>query len=107
MNTINVIAPYKYHGQWVFDDPRVGLSQRAFCCWRRIVYFLTLFSSIYLVGLPWLVSLFSLSTKKSLPGITAWITRRLEPLFTIVGYMVPDWVERSGSTPLTESQCYF
>jgi hypothetical protein len=30
MNAINVIAPYKYHGQWVFDDPRVGLSQEPF-----------------------------------------------------------------------------
>src|SRR6516225_12332254 len=25
MNSINVIAPYKHHGMWVFDDPRVGL----------------------------------------------------------------------------------
>jgi hypothetical protein len=30
MNEINVIAPYKYHGQWVFDDPRVGLLQEPF-----------------------------------------------------------------------------
>ena len=30
MNAINVIAPYKYHGQWVFDDPRVGLRQEPF-----------------------------------------------------------------------------
>lgn len=30
MNTINVIAPYKYHGMWVFDDPRVGLLQEPF-----------------------------------------------------------------------------
>ena len=21
MNAINIIAPYKYHGMWVFDDP--------------------------------------------------------------------------------------
>ena len=27
MNTIKVIAPYKYHGTWVFDDPRLGLVQ--------------------------------------------------------------------------------
>ena len=27
MNAINVIAPYKHRGQWVFDDPRVCLSQ--------------------------------------------------------------------------------
>jgi hypothetical protein len=30
MNEINVIAPYKYHGQWVFEDPRVGLLQEPF-----------------------------------------------------------------------------
>jgi hypothetical protein len=30
MNTINVIAPYRFHGTWVFDDPRVGLVQEPF-----------------------------------------------------------------------------
>ncbi len=30
MNTINVISPYKYLELWVFDDPRVGLSQEPF-----------------------------------------------------------------------------
>ena len=30
MNAINVIAPYKYLDMWVFDDPRVGLSQEPF-----------------------------------------------------------------------------
>jgi hypothetical protein len=30
MNAINVIAPYKHHGMWVFDDPRVGLLQEPF-----------------------------------------------------------------------------
>jgi hypothetical protein len=30
MNTINVIAPYKSLGMWVFDDPRVGLVQEPF-----------------------------------------------------------------------------
>lgn len=30
MNAINVISPYKYHGMWVFDDPRVGLVQEPF-----------------------------------------------------------------------------
>jgi hypothetical protein len=30
VNTINVIAPYKYHDTWVFDDPRVGLVQEHF-----------------------------------------------------------------------------
>jgi hypothetical protein len=30
MNAINLIAPYKYLGTWVFDDPRVGLHQEPF-----------------------------------------------------------------------------
>ena len=30
MNSINVIAPYKYLDMWVFDDPRVGLVQEPF-----------------------------------------------------------------------------
>jgi hypothetical protein len=30
MNQINVIAPYRYLGMWVFDDPRVGLSAEPF-----------------------------------------------------------------------------
>jgi hypothetical protein len=30
MNATNVIAPYKHLGMWVFDDPRVGLSQERF-----------------------------------------------------------------------------
>jgi hypothetical protein len=30
MNSINVIAPYRYLGMWVFDDARVGLVQEPF-----------------------------------------------------------------------------
>lgn len=30
MNSIGVIAPYKYQGVWVFDDDRVGLSREPF-----------------------------------------------------------------------------
>jgi hypothetical protein len=30
MNVINVIAPYRWHSMWVFDDPRVGLVQEPF-----------------------------------------------------------------------------
>jgi hypothetical protein len=30
MNAINVIAPYKHYGMWVFDDPRVGLAPEPF-----------------------------------------------------------------------------
>lgn len=30
MNSLHVIAPYKYHGMWVFDDARVGLDREPF-----------------------------------------------------------------------------
>jgi len=30
MNAINVIAPYKHLGMWVFDDERVGLVKEPF-----------------------------------------------------------------------------
>ena len=30
MNALLVIAPYKYEGTWVFDDPAVGLSREPF-----------------------------------------------------------------------------
>jgi hypothetical protein len=29
-NAIHVIAPYRHHGMWVFDDARVGLHQEPF-----------------------------------------------------------------------------
>ena len=30
MNSIHVIAPYKYYDMWVFDDPRAGLAREPF-----------------------------------------------------------------------------
>lgn len=30
MNSLFVIAPYRYQGMWVFDDPVVGLSREPF-----------------------------------------------------------------------------
>jgi hypothetical protein len=30
MNALLAIAPYKYQGTWVFDDPAVGLSREPF-----------------------------------------------------------------------------
>src|SRR5262245_8473282 len=30
MNALGVIAPYKYEGMWVFDDPAVGLVREPF-----------------------------------------------------------------------------
>ena len=29
-NSLMVIAPYKHHGMWVFDDPSVGLDKEPF-----------------------------------------------------------------------------
>jgi hypothetical protein len=66
--------------------------------WRRIVYFLTLFSSLYLVALPWLdklPGLTNLSTKKSLPDLTAWLAQYLMPILTATEYLVPNWVGKT------------
>ena len=30
MNALLIIAPYRYQGAWVFDDPAVGLSREPF-----------------------------------------------------------------------------
>jgi hypothetical protein len=30
MNSLSAIAPYKYEGFWVFDDPAVGLQREPF-----------------------------------------------------------------------------
>lgn len=30
MNSIGIIAPYRYEGMWVFDDPGVGLVREPF-----------------------------------------------------------------------------
>jgi len=30
MNQMYVIAPYKFHGLWVFDDPKAGLAKEPF-----------------------------------------------------------------------------
>jgi hypothetical protein len=39
MNAINFIASYKWHGMWVFDDPRVGLVQEPFAtCADTMIY---------------------------------------------------------------------
>jgi Uncharacterized alpha/beta hydrolase domain (DUF2235) len=73
--------------------------------WRRIVYFLTLFSSLYLVILPWLAN--ALSTKESLPDLTAWLARHLEPILTVTRYLVPDWVGKTWLGPFGEEPVLF
>jgi Uncharacterized alpha/beta hydrolase domain (DUF2235) len=57
---------------------------------RRVVYFLTLFSSVYLVSLPALTKV--LSTRASLPSLTATLEQYLKPILTATGYLVPNWV---------------
>ena len=37
MNSLSVIAPYRYQGMWVFDDPRVGLVQEPFVAGADII----------------------------------------------------------------------
>ncbi len=32
MNTLNVIAPYRWQGSWVFDDERFDLTREPFIC---------------------------------------------------------------------------
>jgi Uncharacterized alpha/beta hydrolase domain (DUF2235) len=71
--------------------------------WRRIVYFLTLFSSLYLIALPGLTKV--LSTRASLPSLTATLEQYLKPILTTTGYLVPNWVGnvwlvRFGDEPL-------
>jgi hypothetical protein len=73
--------------------------------WRRIVYFLTLFSSLYLVALPWLAN--ALSTKQSLPDLTAWIAAYLEPILTVAQYLVPDWVGKTWLSKFGEEPVLF
>jgi hypothetical protein len=61
--------------------------------WRRIVYFLTLFSSLFLAILPWIAG--ALSTKRTLPGLTEWLKFELRPILTAATYLVPDWVGKT------------
>src|SRR5262249_40835835 len=58
--------------------------------WRRIVYFLTLASSLFLVALPWLPA--ALSTRAKFPHQTQWLGAKLQPLFELASYLVPNWV---------------
>ena len=37
MNSLFVIAPYRLHGTWVFDDPGVGLIQEPFVSGAELI----------------------------------------------------------------------
>ena len=73
--------------------------------WRRIVYFLSLFSSLFLAALPWLAT--GLSTQQTLPGLTRWLTRYLDPLFTISQFVVPAWVGKTWLSTFGEEPVLF
>src|SRR5262249_35011578 len=73
--------------------------------WRRIVYFLTLFSSLYLVALPW--PLDAVSTKQSLPVATDLLAHYLKPALTVVRYVVPNWVGETWLTKFGEEPVLF
>jgi hypothetical protein len=48
--------------------------------WRRIVYFLTLTSSLFLALLPWIPDAWS--TQRTLPRVTDWLAVELRPILT-------------------------
>jgi uncharacterized protein (DUF2235 family) len=70
--------------------------------WRRVVYYLTLVSSLFLLAMPWLVGkwtvgsrTFTLSTKGYLPELTAWLTEFIAPILKAASYVVPAWVSNT------------
>lgn len=74
--------------------------------WRRIAYYLTLISSLFLLSMPWLAGQwsvgsfqFTLSTRDSLPQLTSSLSTYLKPVFVGAGYLVPDWVGQTWFGP--------
>jgi hypothetical protein len=74
--------------------------------WRRVIYFLTLLSSLYLAALPWLAK--PLSTWASFPDeLSAAVKRYLAPILTVAGYLVPNWVEEMWLVTFREEPVLF
>jgi hypothetical protein len=74
--------------------------------WRRIVYFLTVFFSVYLVALPWAGNF--LSTRGSFPGSTVWLSEFfVEPILIATSYFVPDWVGKKWFGPFIDEPILF
>lgn len=61
--------------------------------WRRIVYYLTLLSTLFLIALPSFAD--ALSTKQILPIVTEQLGRYLEPILTGARFLVPAWVGKT------------
>ena len=61
--------------------------------WRRIVYFLALFSSLYLFSLPWLAD--PLSTRAALPDLTSWLAWSFDPALTAARHAAPEWAAKT------------
>jgi hypothetical protein len=109
MNSINVIAPYKFAGRmWVFDDPRVGLVQEAFISGADIIIdravahipdaatgFLLIFSSIPFPGHE-----FSLEWRRSDSDGNWYYARE----FDVEGWLCPALLQYFDTPP---SQIFF
>ncbi len=97
MNAINVIAPYKYLGMWVFDDPRAGLVQEPFVSGAdtmidRVV-------SDYLV--PKTASSWCSLTTRFRGISSAWIGAA--PSLAATGIFLPTSILKDGSAPRCSS----
>jgi hypothetical protein len=73
--------------------------------WRRIVYYLSVSVSLYLVVLPWTEKY--LSTNGSLPDQTAWLSRYLGPILQAAAYLVPDWIGKMWFPPFAGEPVLF
>jgi hypothetical protein len=73
--------------------------------WRRIVYFLTLTSSLFLALLPWIPDAWS--TQRTLPRLTDWFGVELRPILTAAAYLVPDWVGKTWLDKFGEEPVLF
>jgi hypothetical protein len=74
--------------------------------WRRIIYFLTVLFSLFLVALPWLADW--LSTREFMPTTDLkLIARYVEPILMAAGYLVPDWVEKTWLGTFSKEPVWF
>ncbi len=74
--------------------------------WRRIVFFITLFSTLYLLALPALDELSWLPTQ-SLPVATDLVARYLKPALALLTYVVPNWVAEIWLKKFGEDPVFF
>ncbi|WP_316199369.1 DUF2235 domain-containing protein [Bradyrhizobium sp. SZCCHNS2002] len=73
--------------------------------WRRIVFFLTLFSSLYLVAFPLFPD--AMSTRESFHAVTEVLARYLGPALTVASYVMPNWVAKTWLTKFGQEPLLF